>query len=347
MLNDHNLENKLLSSIAGGEMDACTFNAFSMNVFKHQYTHNPAYNNFCNALGITPDSISTWEEIPAVTTDIFKLPLRITSFPATETRVTFQTSGTSAEKKGLHHFPSLDLYQTSVLAGWKYHQLPRPKLALFLTPTPKDAPHSSLSSMMGTLESLADSSLWAISASGEMNIHAIAQSIASHQPVAILGTSLAFLHLFENLKTPLILPPGSWAMETGGYKGTHHSLSKVSLYALFEKHLGLPAESIINEYSMTELSSQFYTRGLGKAHTCPPWTRIRVIDPHTQSDAESGQPGYLVIYDLANLHSLMAIRTQDIAIAHGYDSFTLIGRDPAAIPRGCSRAADDSLHQSS
>ena len=346
MLYDSNIENNLHSAIKGGAITDNTFNTLSMNVFKYQYSHNPAYQKFCHSLKITPDCISNWKKIPTVPTDVFKLPLPISTFPLKERKITFQTSGTTSETKGQHHFPSLDLYRTSILAGWKYHNLPQPKHAIFLTPRPDDAPYSSLSSMMGTLASLTESSLWSISPSGEINLPAISQSIQKKHPVALLGTALAFLHLFKNLKTPLPLPQGSWAMETGGYKGTQNSLTKESLYALFAQHLGLPAESIINEYSMTELSSQFYTRGLGKPHTCPPWTRIRVINHLTQTDSQAGEPGYLVIYDLANLHSIMAIQTQDIAIAHGNNSFTLIGRDPSAIPRGCSRAADDTFNKS-
>ena len=41
---------------------------------------------------------------------------------------------------------------------------------------------------------------------------------------------------------------------------------------------------------MTELSSQFYSRGLNQAHQGPSWTRTRVIDPITNTDAKPGQP---------------------------------------------------------
>jgi hypothetical protein len=53
----------------------------------------------------------------------------------------------------------------------------------------------------------------------------------------------------------------------------------------------------------------------------------------------------LEIIDLANLDSLSAIRTQDLAIATGERSFILIGRDSAAVARGCSRGVDDILKQ--
>ena len=49
------------------------------------------------------------------------------------------------------------------------------------------------------------------------------------------------------------------------------------------------------------------------------------------------------LFDLANLGSVLAIQTQDLAVAREDGTFELLGRDPAALPRGCSRAADEML----
>ena len=87
----------------------------------------------------------------------------------------------------------------------------------------------------------------------------------------IFGTALAFLDFFEWLGSrQIILPEGSLAVETGGYKGTRRELPKGDLYSLFEERLGLPTDSVWNEYGMTELSSQFYTNGLGRPHRASP-----------------------------------------------------------------------------
>jgi hypothetical protein len=94
---------------------------------------------------------------------------------------------------------------------------------------------------------------------------------------------------------------------------------------------------------MTELSSQFYRWADEEAHRGPFWARARVIDPERGRLAAAGAVGYLEIVDLANLGSVAAIRTQDLAIARGDSEFVLLGRDPAALPRGCSRATDDLL----
>lgn len=331
------------------------FNQKALKTFNTQYKSNLPYKNYCDALGKKAESITSWKNIPPVTTEVFKhVSTPIIAFPKENIKRTFTTSGTTGEIKGQHHFPSLEIYEQSIITCWQQLSLPTPTHSIFLTQKPEDAHHSSLSHMMGTLaETYSEQATWVIDKNGKIDIEKIVTTIKeandTNQPIALLGTALAFLYLFENLPTSGNLPPlpkGSWAMETGGYKGTQRILEKKDLYDLFEQKLGLAHDSIINEYSMTELSSQFYTRGLDQPHQGPNWTRIRVIDPLTEKEASEGQPGHLVIYDLANSHSVIAIRTQDIAIATGDNSFILLGRDPSALPRGCSRAADSSLRSS-
>ena len=161
----------------------------------------------------------------------------------------------------------------------------------------------------------------------------------------LLGTALAFLHWFEAMDGGgMALPTGSLVFETGGYKGSGRSLTKLELYEMFQQRLGLEEANIINEYGMTELSSQCYTRGLGRPHSAPPWVRAIAIDPATGFEVADGETGVLRIYDLANLGSVFAIQTRDFAVRRGAD-FELLGRDPAALPRGCSRSADELLRR--
>ncbi|MEO6053252.1 MAG: acyl-protein synthetase, partial [Chthoniobacterales bacterium] len=202
-----------------------------------------------------------------------------------------------------------------------------------------EATHSSLSQMAEWLEPEAFFMRAGKLASAELR----RKLDSTNHAVTLFGTALAFLHYFEERHTHQ-LPEGSIAIETGGYKGSGREISKTELYALFKKHLGLPPASVFNEYGMTELSSQFYSHGLGTPHHCPRWARVVVINPASGLEVEDGNPGILKIYDLANLGSVCAILTQDLAIRHGGD-FELIGRDPAALPRGCSRSADEMLRR--
>jgi len=347
------IERDVLAALKGQPLRENQFNSLALDVFRYQFNRNPAYQNFCKASEIQPDKISQWQDIPAVPTDTFKhSEYPLATFPVENTLKTFLTSGTTSELKGHHHFPSTRLYDQSIISVWRELDLPQlqNQHTIFLTPSPEQAPESSLSHMMGVLaNSLTEKPTWAVNDSGQLEIDTITRAASFDLPVAFIGTALAFLHLFESIETPLSLPPGSWAMETGGYKGTKRHLKKQDLYQLFHEKLKLAPDSVINEYSMTELSSQFYSRGLNQAHSGPSWTRVRVIDPITNQESQAGQAGHLVIYDLANLHSAMAIRTQDIAtrseadLAQGNNSFTLLGRDPSALPRGCSRATDHNL----
>ena len=162
-------------------------------------------------------------------------------------------------------------------------------------------------------------------------------------PVCLLGTALGFLHVVEGLRTErIVLPAGSTAMETGGYKGSGRYIERADLYTMIGEKLGIAPGNIINEYGMTELSSQFYAKGPRGLHESPPWVRAVVVDPVTLQDVAEGETGILLIYDGANVGSVVGIRTQDLAVKRG-NAFELLGRDPSALPRGCSRAADEWL----
>ena len=308
------------------DVNADDFGRLARAIFARQARENEPYGKFC-AGGPEP---AEWWEIPAVPLDAFR-HFSLIAFPPEEIRTTFRTSGTTGEGYGQHHFRSLALYETAVRAGWRLAGLPEGRL-LALVASQQEACHSSLSCMAGWLTDrfyLKD---------GRFEWERLeADLAAARAPVCLFGTALGFLSWFDALADRrLDLPPGSRAVETGGYKGSGRSLPKADLYSLFTERLGLAPEQVTNEYGMTELSSQFYSRGLGQPHRGGHWVRARVIDPATGGEVADGETGVLRIFDLANVDSVLALQTRDLAIRRG-DAFELIGRDPAALPRGCSR----------
>lgn len=344
------LEPRLLDLIAtGSEIGEDEFNTIALEVHRYQREHNVPYRQFCDFQHTPPPAeLSGWREIPAVPTGAFR-HAALRTFPESETVATFRTSGTTGEGYGNHYFCSLRLYEASILGAWDALRIPRLRQVI-LTQRPEDAPHSSLCHMMGTLaargtEGPVPAQTWCIDARGRLDLAAFRRALEPGGPVLVLGTALAFLNLFEQLGGKrIVLPSGSIAMETGGYKGTGRSLTKEELYAAFREAFGLEPGSILNEYSMTELSSQWYTRGLGHPHKGPSWARALVVDPLTRREVAEGGTGVVQLFDLANLGSVLAIQTQDLAIRRGA-GFELLGRDPAAIPRGCSRSADEMLRR--
>jgi len=338
MLTAADLQSRLLAWMRGDGDGFASFEAAAAAVFRHQYTHNAPYRRYWDALGhAAPLAVDfDWRQAPALPTDCFKEtahPPR--AFAAGETRRAFLTSGTTREIRGRHEFTTLDLYETSIVEGWKQLGLPALENPWFLAAPAATTPESSLAHMFATLAAGFDDR-WLIGADGAP---ALPDFSAHAAPVGLFSTSIALFRLMQD-HPPVSLPPGSWVFETGGPKGLSITLDAAEFHQHIAKFFAIPADRVLNEYSMTELSSQFYRWHGETAHHGPHWTRIRVVDPETNRPAAAGQPGYLEIFDLANLGSAAAIRTQDIAIATGDNAFELLGRDPAAVPRGCSRAAD-------
>ena len=305
------------------------FENWILEVHRFQRKHNPAYGDFCSGF---PEP-ACWQEIPAVPVSAFKTT-GLRSFPPEKTIRTFETSGTTGGGPGRHHFCSLRLYLQAATRGWVGAGLPANEVFAMI-PHAGEAQQSSLSQMAS----------WLVPKDrfffGKREELPTALKRAC-KPV-IFGTALAFLDFFEWLGSRTVsLPEGTLAVETGGYKGTRRKLPKEDLYKLFEDRLGLPPDSVWNEYGMTELSSQFYTHGIGRPHKAPAWARGLVVNPASGREAEDGETGILRLFDVANLGSVCAIQTRDLAIRRGRE-FELVGRDPAALPRGCSLLADELL----
>ncbi len=70
----------------------------------------------------------------------------------------------------------------------------------------------------------------------------------------------------------------------------------------------------------------------------PPWCRALVISPETGREVPDGETGLLRIFDLANVRSVLALQTEDLAVRRG-EGFELLGRATQAEARGCSLLA--------
>jgi hypothetical protein len=333
------------------------FNGLAVMLFSLQFKHNAAYRRICEARGIKPEMISHWKQIPAVPTTAFK-DLELTSLPPEQRTQVFHSSGTTKQRpsRHFHNAESLAVYEAS-LGPWLGENLPFPNgdfRFLSLTPSPENAPHSSLVHMFDFarrkcgadakvfLGRAGEDGVWTLDM--DATISALAQP--DGQPRIILGTAFSFVQLLDamvaqNLR--LKLPAGSRVLETGGYKGRSRAMLKTDFHILITDRLGVPAENIICEYGMSELSSQAYDspkpensdRKEERAFRFPPWARARIVSPETGREVAEGETGLLQVFDLANVFSVMAIQTEDLAVRRG-DGFELIGRAHQAEPRGCS-----------
>jgi hypothetical protein len=112
----------------------------------------------------------------------------------------------------------------------------------------------------------------------------------------------------------------------------------------------VPAARIVNQYGMTELGSQFYDSvlrlpGEPRRKLAPPWTRVKLLDPASGDPAPGSAVGQIVVIDLANTGSVLALQTADLG-RRVADGFEVLGREPGAEARGCSIAIDELLSES-
>jgi hypothetical protein len=122
------------------------------------------------------------------------------------------------------------------------------------------------------------------------------------------------------------------------------------MLTLLHARYGVPLDHLVQEYGMTELSSQMYEASLigetqaGARHFwVPGWVRAEPIDPLTLEPVEGDAPGLLRIDDLANIGSVCAIQTSDLARRAADGGIVLLGRAPGAVARGCSLAVEEWL----
>lgn len=331
------------------------FDELALRAFAVQFEGNLPYRSWCLARGLHPEGVRSWREIPPVPTAAFRAVDLVVGDPGAAP-LRFRTSGTTrgAASRGRHAVVAPELYRASLLSPFRRFVLDgreRPRI-LVLVPPPAETPDSSLGYMLEDVRrrlggpgsrTLADGSgiRW-----GALEA-AVADAARGGEPVAVLGTTLAFAAWRERLASADArwpLPSGSVLMDTGGAKGAA-GLDRRSLFRDLLPRLDLGPEDVVNEFGMTELLSQRYGRGVDDPApplAGPPWLRTVALDPVTLAHRPDGEEGILAHWDLANAGSVVAVLTEDRGRVEG-NVVTWLGRTAGAPPRGCSLATAELL----
>jgi hypothetical protein len=326
------------------------FDALAADAFLFQYEQISAYRRLCESRGSAPGRSSSWREIPAVPALAFK-SVQLAAAPAREV---FRSSGTRSDRRSEHHHPYPGLYRRVIDASFPAACLDHPGRlpTLSLIPTREQAPDSSLAFMVEhILHNWAEPSSRTIFGPRGVEATGARSWLGARQregrPVLILTTAFALVQLLDGLERLGLrfrLPTGSVVLETGGFKGRTREVSRDDLLDRLSHRLGLPADRVVREYGMTELTSQFYTGVLAGGDPDlflpAPWTRVRILSPETLDEQAPGEPGLIAIFDLANLGSAIHLLTEDLGVAEGAD-FRLLGRAAGAELRGCSLTVEE------
>lgn len=346
----------LIDRLAHGGRDDAARDALLCDILRHQREAVPAYARIVERMGDPAGDPLGW---PAVPTDVFRFVRLAAHGPECDVRV-FRTSGTGGPNRGSHHLRDLSLYDRAAQAAARHALFPdRPRMRLvILAAASSEAPDSSLSYMLerfitwfgaaGSAHVLRD---------GQLDLQLLERMLdlarREGAPVALLGTSFAFVHAEDALGARrFALCPGSRIMQTGGFKGRSREIEPEAMLELLSARYGVPQPFIVQEYGMTELCSQFYETSLRDAALgvgsgprrlwVPGWARALAVDPQTLAPLSLGEVGILRIDDPCNLDGISAIQSADRALSLA-DGVRVYGRMPGAIPRGCSMAVDSVL----
>jgi len=351
--------------------------AYARRAFALQHEGNQPYRLYCQRLGVSPADVADWREVPPVPTAAFRevdLAVEISGLvPPAGDPLVFRTSGTTGGRahRGSHRIIDPSLYHASMVSAFLRHFLAGPGRLPICSLVPRfgDSDGSSLSWMCDAViaEFGSEDSVWAAESDhiDWARADAFAERARSARtPVCVLATTLAldaWLRRLEGRDERLQLPDGSRVMDTGGIKA-RPGLDRSESVQRAVEWLGIPEDRVINEFGMTELLSQRYSRPVPSCTEgpdtqpsvagapvpgppdsnalllyAPPWLRTRALDPVTLVEVPDGEPGVLCHFDLANVGSVCAVLTEDVGtVTHNVVEW--IGRSPGATPRGCSLA---------
>ena len=307
------------------------FNLFALEVFRHQYSQNEVYREFVDARRINIKNISRVEDIPFLPIELFKT--RDVVCGNVPPQAIFRSSGTTGMVRSRHLVTDLSLYRHSFIKGFdRCYGNPENVQFLALTPTPEQAPDSSLVYMIQQLMDLSSSPENGFFLANHSGLHArLRQRRARGRKVVLIGLTYALVDFAANF-------PGDYepviVIETGGMKGKRHEITREELHSLLCPAFGV--EQIHSEYGMTELLSQAWSQGDGRFST-PPWMKVMIRDANDPlSYLGPGETGGLNIIDLANQDSCSFIATEDLGRLHFDGQFEVLGRFDPSEARGCS-----------
>jgi len=330
------LHNQLMTNMKPGEaiFDIQTdieFRSAAIEIFNYQYRYNVVYHDYVDARKISPASVREVEDIPFLPIEFFKShDVVCGEMPP---QAVFRSSGTTGMVRSRHLVSDLTRYRHSFVRGFeRCYGNPADVQFLALTPTPEQAPDSSLVHMISKLMDISSSPENGFFLASHSGLTArLRQRRARNKKVVLIGLTYALIDFatqYPGDYSPLIV------IETGGMKGRRSEITREELHSALCPAFGV--EQIHSEYGMTELLSQAWSQGEGRFHT-PPWMKILIRDAQDPlSYVGPGESGGINIIDLANRDSCSFIATQDLGRLHFDGQFEVLGRFGAADVRGCS-----------
>ncbi len=305
--------------------DADCFEAMASVVLTYQREHNSVYRRWSHAATYMP--VAAFKYAP------------VTCFPPEEADIVFKSSGTGSGRSSLHYVRRLSVYERAVRVHFEAVFGRGPFTLVAHLPNYLDTGrNSSLVYMVDCLiRAYGDAKSGFFLNDTALLEEAIQHCHGERSPLLLFGAAFGLLHLVE--KRTWKLPVGARVIETGGMKTFRKEICRNELHRRLADGFAVPKSQVWSEYGMCELMSQAWAQG-SSVYFPPPWMHFRVVN-HLDSTDEmpEGRPGTLAVLDLANMHSVSAILTEDVAVKRGA-GFEILGRVSQSDLRGCNFLVD-------
>ncbi len=313
----------------------------ALEIFRFQYSNNPVYHEYVNALHINARAVKSVVQIPF-------LPIRFFKSHTVQTTVfdpaaIFESSGTTGSSNSSHRVKDITIYKDSFTIAFQLFYGPISDWCIIgLLPSYLERGNSSLVYMVNELIQMSGHAESGFYLHEYDKLYSVLTSLEKKkQKTLLIGVTFALLDLAEKYSLPLA---HTIIMETGGMKGRREEMIRREVHDILQQSFNVPA--VHSEYGMTELLSQAYSKGNGIFH-CPPWMKVLVRDeedplsvrmpPANQQMAFA--TGAINVIDLANIYSCSFIATDDAGKLYNDGSFEVLGRMDNSDLRGCSLLA--------
>jgi phenylacetate-coenzyme A ligase PaaK-like adenylate-forming protein len=313
------------------------FESLALDIFRFQYSNNPVYHDYADALHINVSSVQSIAQIPFLPIRFFKSHKVYIS--GNEPTAVFESSGTTGTINSRHYVQDTHLYTESFTKGFELFYGPVKDWCIIgLLPSYLERGNSSLVYMVNELISKSGHTDSGFYLHEHEQLFSLLKSLEkTGQKTMLIGVTFALLDFAEKYQVSL---NHTIVMETGGMKGRRKEMIRQEVHDILQKAFGI--SSIHSEYGMTELLSQAWSKGDG-IFQCPPWMKIVIRDEEdplairiTNSQQTKSITGAINVIDLANTWSCSFIATDDAGKLHKDGSFEVLGRMDNSDLRGCS-----------
>jgi anaerobic magnesium-protoporphyrin IX monomethyl ester cyclase len=326
--------------------DEKRFNELALKGFEHQYHINKLYREYCKRKNVSPQTVTQWAQIPAVSSFAFRKSL-MTSLPAKRAEQIYLNSGIVELRdrnrlyRGKWSVESISTANALLTRLSLFPDVEKMKI-LLMVPSPKMAPWMEMAIGLEQLRTKfgTSDSRFLISFAGldiETLICALRQAEMTQEPLALIGATFGFVYFFEACKKEGIsfnLPIGSRICDTGGYMGRYAGCSKEEYFRNCREVLGLEENFCINALWICENSTVYFDNVLRnffsgiKKERCkemPPWTRTVAVDTLKFLKLPKGRVGLLRHYDLINQEKSFAVQTDNLGF-ETEEGFEIMGK---------------------